>query len=204
MIYQKQNFVDGNILYAQNLNQIENELVRKSSVFVQLEEPTDVIEGDLWFEIDGSGKPSLDDDEPTGGNPDGDVIIGNTVLSDWAENDSESLSYIKNRTHWVSNSGTVFPLSEKFIPKSIARLSDIKNFSTAYVQDDEPADAAEGSLWIDTDEYAFNSVAKATNPINLNATQKLAAMPNLTKAPTAEDFNALLDLLRAANLIATE
>lgn len=203
MIYQKQNFVDGNILYAQNLNQIENELVRKSSVFVQLEEPTDVIEGDLWFEIDGSGKPSLDDDS-SGDSSGGSGTIGNTILSDWAENDSESLSYIKNRTHWVSNSGTVFPLSEKFIPKSIARLSDIKNFSAAYVQDDEPTDAAEGSLWIDTDEYAFNSVAKATNPINLNTTQKLAAMPNLTKAPTAEDFNALLDLLRAANLIATE
>ena len=203
MIYQKQNFVDGNILYAQNLNQIENELVRKSSVFVQLEEPTDVIEGDLWLEIDGSGKPSLDDDS-SGDGSGGSGTIGNTILSDWAENDSESLSYIKNRTHWVSDSGTVFPLSEKFIPKSIARLSDIKNFSTAYVQDDEPTDAAEGSLWIDTDEYAFNSVAKATNPINLNTTQKLAAMPNLTKAPTAEDFNALLDLLRAANLIATE
>ena len=203
MIYQKQNFIDGNILYAQNLNQIENELVRKSSVFVQLEEPTDVIEGDLWLEIDGSGKPSLDDDS-SGDGSGGSGTIGNTILSDWAENDSESLSYIKNRTHWVSDSGTVFPLSEKFIPKSIARLSDIKNFSTAYVQDDEPTDAAEGSLWIDTDEYAFNSVAKATNPINLNTTQKLAAMPNLTKAPTAEDFNALLDLLRAANLIATE
>ena len=203
MIYQKQNFVDGNILYAQNLNQIENELVRKSSVFVQLEEPTDVIEGDLWLEIDGSGKPSLDDDS-SGDGSSGSGTIGSTILSDWAENDSESLSYIKNRTHWVSNSGTVFPLSEKFIPKSIARLSDIKNFSAAYVQDDEPTDAAEGSLWIDTDEYAFNSVAKATNPINLNTTQKLAAMPNLTKAPTAEDFNALLDLLRAANLIATE
>lgn len=203
MIYQKQNFVDGNILYAQNLNQIENELVRKSSVFVQLEEPTDVIEGDLWLEIDGSGKPSLDDDS-SGDSSGGSGTIGNTILSDWAENDSESLSYIKNRTHWVSDSGTVFPLSEKFIPKSIARLSDIQNFSTAYVQDDEPTDAAEGSLWIDTDEYAFNSVAKATNPINLNTTQKLAAMPNLTKAPTAEDFNALLDLLRAANLIATE
>ena len=203
MIYQKQNFVDGNILYAQNLNQIENELVRKSSVFVQLEEPTDVIEGDLWLEIDGSGKPSLDDDS-SGDSSGGSGTIGNTILSDWAENDSESLSYIKNRTHWVSNSGTVFPLSEKFIPKSIARLSDIKNFSAAYVQDDEPTDAAEGSLWIDTDEYAFNSVAKATNPINLNATPKLVAMPNLTKAPTAEDFNALLDLLRAANLIATE
>lgn len=203
MIYQKQNFVDGNILYAQNLNQIENELVRKSSVFVQLEEPTDVIEGDLWLEIDGSGKPSLDDDS-SGDGSGGSGTIGNTILSDWAENDSESLSYIKNRTHWVSDSGTVFPLSEKFIPKSIARLSDIKNFSTAYVQDDEPTDAAEGSLWIDTDEYAFNNVAKATNPINLNTTQKLAAMPNLTKAPTAEDFNALLDLLRAANLIAIE
>ena len=203
MIYQKQNFVDGNILYAQNLNQIENELVRKSSVFVQLEEPTDVIEGDLWLEIDGSGKPSLDDDS-SGDGSGGSGTIGNTILSDWAENDSESLSYIKNRTHWVSDSGTVFPLSEKFIPKSIARLSDIQSFSTAYVQDDEPTDAAEGSLWIDTDEYAFNSVAKATNPINLNTTQKLAAMPNLTKAPTAEDFNALLDLLRAANLIATE
>ena len=177
--------------------------MRKSSVFVQLEEPTDVIEGDLWLEIDGSGKPSLDDDS-SGDGSGGSGTIGNTILSDWAENDSESLSYIKNRTHWVSDSGTVFPLSEKFIPKSIARLSDIKNFSTAYVQDDEPTDAAEGSLWIDTDEYAFNSVAKATNPINLNTTQKLAAMPNLTKAPTAEDFNALLDLLRAANLIATE
>lgn len=203
MIYQKQNFVDGNILYAQNLNQIENELVRKSSVFVQLEEPTDVIEGDLWLEIDGSGKPSLDDDS-SGDSSGGSGTIGNTILSDWAENDSKSLSYIKNRTHWVSDSGTVFPLSEKFIPKSIARLSDIQNLSTAYVQDDEPTDAVEGSLWIDTDEYAFNSVAKATNPINLNITQKLAAMPNLTKAPTAEDFNALLDLLRAANLIATE
>lgn len=203
MIYQKQNFIDGNILYAQNLNQIENELVRKSSVFVQLEEPTDVIEGDLWLEIDGSGKPSLDDDS-SGDGSGGSGTIGNTILSDWAENDSKSLSYIKNRTHWVSDSGTVFPLSEKFIPKSIARLSDIQNLSTAYVQDDEPTDAVEGSLWIDTDEYAFNSVAKATNPINLNITQKLAAMPNLTKAPTAEDFNALLDLLRAANLIATE
>ena len=113
MIYQKQNFVDGNILYAQNLNQIENELVRKSSVFVQLEEPTDVIEGDLWLEIDGSGKPSLDDDS-SGDGSGGSGTIGNTILSDWAENDSESLSYIKNRTHWVSDSGTVFPLSEKF------------------------------------------------------------------------------------------
>lgn len=192
MIYQKQNFVDGNILYAQNLNQIENELVRKSSVFVQLEEPTDVIEGDLWFEIDGSGKPSLDDDEPSGGNPDGDVIIGNTVLSDWAENDSEALSYIKNRTHWVSNSGIVYPLAEKFIPNSIARVSDMQKYSNTYIQNEEPAEAAEGSLWIDTDELLNNNIR----------TTKLAAMPNLTEAPTAEDFNALLDLLRAANLIA--
>ena len=122
--------------------------MRKSSVFVQLEEPTDVIEGDLWLEIDGSGKPSLDDDS-SGDGSGGSGTIGNTILSDWAENDSESLSYIKNRTHWVSDSGTVFPLSEKFIPKSIARLSDIQNFSTAYVQDDEPTDAAEGSLWIE-------------------------------------------------------
>jgi hypothetical protein len=170
--------------------------VRKSSVFVQLEEPIDVIEGDLWLEIDGLGKPSLDGDDSSG---DGSGTIGNTVLSDWEENDSTSLAYIKNRTHWVGDNGTVFPLSDKFIPQTIARISDIKDLSTAYVQNEEPPNAAEGSLWVDTDEI----IADSNNNIQIDF-PKIAAMSNLTQAPTAEDFNALLDLLRAANLMAIQ
>ena len=39
MSYQKQNFVDGEVLYADNLNKIEDELVTKSSVYIQVAEP---------------------------------------------------------------------------------------------------------------------------------------------------------------------
>ena len=46
------------------------------------------------------------------------------VQTDWNQNDSTQPDYIKNRTHWVEGS-TYHTLNEKFIPDTIARVSDM-------------------------------------------------------------------------------
>lgn len=38
--------------------------------------------------------------------------------ADWAQNDPTAKDYVKNRTHWVDNDGTVHKLDEKFLPES--------------------------------------------------------------------------------------
>lgn len=51
-VYNKQNFVDYEILYAKHLNQIEqeiHEMSKEPNVFTQLEEPQDATEGDVWI-----------------------------------------------------------------------------------------------------------------------------------------------------------
>lgn len=48
--------------------------------------------------------------------------------SDWNQNNSSNITFIKNRTHWeetINGVSTVHPLDDKFIPNSIARVSDI-------------------------------------------------------------------------------
>ena len=43
---------------------------------------------------------------------------------DWNQNDETAPDYIKNRTHYVNTDGTIVPLDEKFIPDTIARISN--------------------------------------------------------------------------------
>lgn len=51
-IYPLQNFKDKDILYAEQLNKIENEILEMSkepNVFVQQDEPKEAMEGDIWI-----------------------------------------------------------------------------------------------------------------------------------------------------------
>lgn len=36
---------------------------------------------------------------------------------DWAQNDPSAKDYVKNRTHWTDNDGTVHKLNEKYLPE---------------------------------------------------------------------------------------
>lgn len=125
MAYEKQNFVDGKVLYAASLNQIEDELVTKSSVYVQNAEPADAENGDLWvMSVEDSGS---DDDE----------LIMEQVQVDWNQNNTEAVDFIKNRPFYESDAG-VKKLDSKFLP--------------LHISNDEPENAKDGDLWIDTDE----------------------------------------------------
>ena len=42
---------------------------------------------------------------------------------DWNQNDETAADYVKNRTHYIQDNGTVIQLDEKFIPDTIARVS---------------------------------------------------------------------------------
>jgi hypothetical protein len=130
MSYEKQNFVDGNVLYADNLNKIEDELVTKSSVYVQVMEPADAENGDLWvLSIDDN---IVDDPEPE------EPEATKSVQSDWAENDSEAPSFIKNRPFYENDDNTVKKLDAKFMPIHVSAA--------------EPDVANEGDLWISVNE----------------------------------------------------
>jgi hypothetical protein len=152
MSYEKQNFVDGNVLYAANLNKIEDELITKSSVYIQAVEPMDAGNGDLWV-------TSVDDniiDEPE---VEEEV---KSVQSDWNENNSEAPAFIKNRPFYEMNDNTVKKLDAKFMP--------------IHVSNSEPSGAKEGDLWIDTDESLENNDENETviitgdwNQNNVNA-----------------------------------
>lgn len=52
------------------------------------------------------------------------------LLSDWSDNNEESASYIQNRPFYEDESGQVHTLDDKFIPASIARISDLANIIT--------------------------------------------------------------------------
>ena len=47
------------------------------------------------------------------------------IQSDWNENDETSLSYVKNRTHYETEDGTVYQLDEKFIPTFTVEYIDV-------------------------------------------------------------------------------
>lgn len=42
---------------------------------------------------------------------------GQSAGADWAQNDPAGAGYIKGRTHWVDDDGTVHKLSENFLPE---------------------------------------------------------------------------------------
>ena len=50
---------------------------------------------------------------------------GEQVQSDWSQNDETQPDYIKNRPFY-SDGGTVHKMDEKFIPDTIARVSDVE------------------------------------------------------------------------------
>lgn len=58
--------------------------------------------------------------------------------SDWNQNDPTSKDYIKNRTHWVDDDGTVHKLDEKFLPDSSA-----VSFAAQSLTDSQKAQARE-------------------------------------------------------------
>lgn len=39
---------------------------------------------------------------------------------DWAQNDESAKDYVKNRTHWVADDGTVHQIDEKYLPQATA------------------------------------------------------------------------------------
>jgi hypothetical protein len=48
--------------------------------------------------------------------------------ADWNENDSSKNSYIKNRTHWEEQDGTVHKLDKKYLdlPTNLATTEDVQ------------------------------------------------------------------------------
>lgn len=51
-VYNKQNFVDQSILYAEQLNKIEDELhaiSQEPNIFIQENPPENAVEGDIWI-----------------------------------------------------------------------------------------------------------------------------------------------------------
>lgn len=57
---------------------------------------------------------------------------------DWNQNDPDAKDYIKNRTHWVDDDGTVHKLDEKFLPDSSA-----VSFAAQSLTDSQKAQARE-------------------------------------------------------------
>lgn len=56
---------------------------------------------------------------------------------DWAQNDPTAKDYVRNRTHWVSNDGTVHKLDEKYLPEvdevdALATLAESGIVAPAY------------------------------------------------------------------------
>lgn len=71
---------------------------------------------------------------------------------DWAQNDPTAKDYIKNRTHWVSNDGTVHKLDEKYLPEvdevdALATLSESGIVTPAY-QDGTFYTAPTGEVYV--------------------------------------------------------
>lgn len=62
-VYNKQNFIDETILYAEQLNKIEHELheiSKEPNVFIQDTQPEGAVEGDIWIvppSLDMNGDP---------------------------------------------------------------------------------------------------------------------------------------------------
>lgn len=91
-----------------------NDISISGGTHVGPEPPGDVPDGFLWVDTD---------EDFEGGSGSGDWEPA--VSSDWNQNDSGASDYVKNRTHWVENSGVVHCLDEKFIPDTIARTKDL-------------------------------------------------------------------------------
>lgn len=65
-------------------------------------------------------------------------LLKSIVPSDWAQNDPTAKDYVKNRTHWVDDDGTVPKLDEKFLPDSSA-----VSFAAQSLTDSQKAQARE-------------------------------------------------------------
>lgn len=65
-------------------------------------------------------------------------LLKSVVPSDWNQNDPTAKDYIKNRTHWVDDDGTVHKLDEKFLPDSSA-----VSFAAQSLTDSQKAQARE-------------------------------------------------------------
>lgn len=42
------------------------------------------------------------------------------VQSNWAQNDESAKDYVRNRTHWVADDGTVHQIDERYLPQATA------------------------------------------------------------------------------------
>lgn len=160
MSYQKQNFVDGEVLYADNLNKIEDELVTKSSVYIQVAEPEGAENGDLWVY---SVRDNIVDE------PEEEPEVTKSVQSDWAENDTEAPSFIKNRPFYENDDNTVKKLDAKFMP--------------IHVSAEEPDNANEGDIWISVNENSSDDEIETvvvTGDWNENNPEALTYIKNRT------------------------
>ena len=97
-----------------------------------------------------------------------------TEHSDWKENNSGKFSFIQNRPFFEDESGKIHKLDKDFLPDEVALKEDIRVTSVngmtgdvvieagggdsviipdgIYVQENEPAGAEDGALWVDLDE----------------------------------------------------
>lgn len=55
--------------------------------------------------------------------------LGNLPKADWAQNDPSAKDYVKNRTHWVDDDGTVHQIPDKYIPhqNAVFKITASKN-----------------------------------------------------------------------------
>ena len=54
--------------------------------------------------------------------------MGEQVQSNYIENDAESAAYIQNRPFYENDDASVVQVDEKFIPETIARVTDIQDY----------------------------------------------------------------------------
>lgn len=72
--------------------------------------------------------------------------------ADWAQNDPTAKDYVKNRTHWTDNDGTVHKLNEKYLPEvdevdALATLAESGIVTPAY-QDGTFYTAPTGEVYV--------------------------------------------------------
>ena len=127
------------------------------------------------------------------------------VQPDWGQNDSTAKDYVKNRTHWVDDDGTVHKLDKKFLPDSSA-----VSFAAQTLTDAQKSQARENigaQEWIcgskETPEETianfvvrsgqFSSNFSFSKPLEVGKTYKVYNNDSFIES-TASEFNGNIQL----------